>query len=74
MVERFFRDLSVTRLGRGVFHSLPELIAALEKYLLQHNEEPQPYIWMPKPRTSWARSLAPAQSSKGANATLIEPH
>jgi hypothetical protein len=45
MVERFFRDLSVTRLRRGVFHSLPELIAALEKYLLQQNKEPKPYIW-----------------------------
>ena len=45
MVERFFRDLSVTRLRRGVFHSLPELIAALEKYLLQHNKEPKPSIW-----------------------------
>ena len=45
MVERFFRDLSVTRPRRGVFHSLPELIAALEKYLLQHNKEPKPSIW-----------------------------
>ena len=45
MVERFFRDLTVTRLRRGVFHSLPELITELEKYLLQHNKEPKPYIW-----------------------------
>jgi len=45
MVERFFRDLTVNRLRRGVFRSLPELIAALEKYLAQHNKEPKPFIW-----------------------------
>jgi transposase len=45
MVERFFRDLTVNRLRRGVFHSLPELIAALEKYLAHHNKEPKPFIW-----------------------------
>ncbi len=45
MVERFFRDLTVNRLRRGVFRSLPELIAALEKYLGQHNKEPKPFIW-----------------------------
>ncbi len=45
MVERFFRDLTVNRPRRGVFRSLPELIAALEKYLAQHNKEPKPFIW-----------------------------
>ena len=45
MVERFFRDLTVNRLRRGVFRSLPELVAVLEKYLAQHNKEPKPFIW-----------------------------
>jgi len=45
MVERFFRDLTVHRLRRGVFRSLPELLAALEKYLGQHNKKPKPFIW-----------------------------
>jgi hypothetical protein len=44
MAESFFRDLTGTRVRSGVFHSQPELIAALEKYLLQHNKEPNPYI------------------------------
>ena len=48
MVERFFRDLTVNRLRRGVFRSLPELIQALEKYLVQHNKEPKPFIWTAK--------------------------
>ena len=45
MGERFFSDLTVTRLRSWVFHNLPELIAALEKYLLQHDREPRPSIW-----------------------------
>lgn len=48
MVERFFRDLTVNRLRRGVFHSVPELVAALEKYIAQHNREPKPFIWTAK--------------------------
>jgi hypothetical protein len=35
MVERFFRDLTVHRLRRGVFHSVFELMSALEKYVAQ---------------------------------------
>ena len=45
MVERFFRDLTTKRLRRGVFCSVPELIAAIGEYLDQHNEDPSPYIW-----------------------------
>ena len=45
MAESFFRDLTGTRVRSGVFHSLPQLIAAPEKYLLQHNKEAKPSIW-----------------------------
>jgi hypothetical protein len=40
-----FFDTVGSPLRSGVFHSLPELIAALEKYLPQHNKEPKPSIW-----------------------------
>jgi transposase len=48
MVERFFRDLTVNRLRRGVFHSVPELVAALEQYLAKHNKNPKPFVWTAK--------------------------
>jgi hypothetical protein len=48
MVERFFRDLSEKRLRRGVFHSVPELVAALEEFLAHHNENPTPFVWTAK--------------------------
>ena len=55
MVERFFRDLTVNRLRRGVFHSLPDLIAALESYLVAHNQEPKPFIWTAKAKDLLAK-------------------
>lgn len=48
MVERFFRDLTVNRLRRDVFRSVPELVAAIEDYLSQHNGNPKPFIWTAK--------------------------
>ena len=48
MVERFFRDLTVNRLRRGVFHSLPELVDALQQYIATYNKKPKPYVWTAK--------------------------
>jgi transposase len=45
MVERFFRDLTVQGLRRGVFRDVPELIASIEAYLTTHNENPKPFVW-----------------------------
>lgn len=48
MVERFFRDITEKRLRRGVFHSVPELVAALEEYLAHYNQNPTPFVWTAK--------------------------
>lgn len=48
MVERFFRDLTVNRLRRGVFRSVFELILALDEFVDRHNEHPKPFIWTAK--------------------------
>ena len=48
MVERFFRDLSTERLERGVFRSVPELIATIQEYVKVHNKNPKPFIWTAK--------------------------
>ena len=45
MVERFFRDITVNRLRRGVFTSVPELVAAIDEYVAHHNTDPKPFIW-----------------------------
>jgi transposase len=45
MVERFFRDLTVKRLRRGVFRDVMELVTAIDDYVDHHNESPKPFIW-----------------------------
>jgi transposase len=44
-VERWFRDLTDKNLRRGVFASVPDLIASIEAYLNAHNADPKPYVW-----------------------------
>src|SRR5271168_1574442 len=48
MVERFFRDLTQSRLRRGVFRDVEELMTAIGDYIHQHNERPKPFIWTAK--------------------------
>jgi len=45
LVERWFRELTDKAIRRGVFHSVPDLIAAIEKYMEVHNDEPKPLVW-----------------------------
>jgi transposase len=45
MVERFFRDLTVNAIRRGVFTSVYDLMDAIDVYLLEHNRAPKPFIW-----------------------------
>jgi transposase len=44
-VERWFRDLTDKNLRRGIFGSVPDLIASIEEYLNAHNADPKPYVW-----------------------------
>jgi len=45
LIERWFRELTDKALRRGVFHSVPDLIAAIETYLHAHNNDPKPFVW-----------------------------
>jgi transposase len=47
-VERFFRSISTDRLERGVFRSVPELVAAIDEYIAVHNQNPKPSVWTAK--------------------------
>src|SRR5918996_5397194 len=44
-VESFFSTLTRRRLKRGVFRSIVELQAAINRYLAEHNRDPQPFVW-----------------------------
>ncbi len=45
LVERWFRELTDKAIRRGVFHSVPDLIAAIEDYLDATNDNPKPFVW-----------------------------
>ena len=48
-VEGFFAKLTRRRLSRGIFHSLVDLQATINRYLAEHNRSPKPFIWTADP-------------------------
>jgi transposase len=48
-VETFFARLTQRRLKRGVFPSLVDLQAAINRYLAEHNTKPKPFVWTADP-------------------------
>ena len=45
LIERWFGKLTDKAIRRGVFHSVPDLITAIEAYLAANNQNPQPFLW-----------------------------
>jgi transposase len=45
LVERWFRELTQKAIRRGVFRSVPDLVAAIYSYLEAHNADPKPFVW-----------------------------
>src|SRR5262249_2493895 len=48
-VEGFFAKLTRRRLKRGVFRSLVELRAAINRFIAETNHEPKPFVWTADP-------------------------
>ena len=71
MVERFFRNITTERLRRGVFISVPELVAAIEEYIAHHNTNPKPFIWTKSARDILQKVIrANSRLSSKQHATL----
>src|SRR5499433_2138833 len=49
-VENFFATLTKRRLKRGVFRSIVDLQAAINRYLAEHNHKPKPFVWKADPK------------------------
>ena len=45
MVERWLSQITQKRIRRGVFPSVPDLIAAITEYIDLTNENPKPFVW-----------------------------
>ena len=48
-VEGYFAKLSKRRLKRGVFRSVVDLQAAINRFLVEHNQNPKPFTWTADP-------------------------
>ena len=48
LVERWFGEITRKRIRRGVFKSVPELIAAIDEFILVNNKNPKPFVWTKK--------------------------
>ena len=51
LVERWSRELTTKRIRRGVFHSVDDLVAAIETYLRETNKNPTPLVWTASVKT-----------------------
>ena len=47
--EGFFAKLTRRRLKRGVFLSVVDLQAAINRFVVEHNTEPKPFTWTADP-------------------------
>jgi transposase len=45
MVERWFGEITSKTIRRGVFYSVPDLIATINEFLEAWNEDPKPFVW-----------------------------
>ena len=55
LVERWFRELTEQRLRRGVFHSVPDLVAAIDAFVAAYNDDPKPFVWTASVETILAK-------------------
>jgi hypothetical protein len=61
-VQGFFAKLTRRRLKRGVFRSVDDLKAAIERFVAETNDDPKPFVWTAKP----TRVLAAVKRGKQA--------
>lgn len=45
LIERWFREITQKRIRRGSFHAVSELVAAIENYIANHNQNPHIFVW-----------------------------
>ena len=48
-VEEFFAKLTRRRLKNGVFCSVVDLQAAIHRFIKEHNQQPNPFVWRADP-------------------------
>lgn len=55
LIERWFRGITDDEIRRGVFTSVGQLIATIERYIAAHNANPQSFTWTKSAETVLAK-------------------
>jgi transposase len=50
-VERWFAEITRKRIRRGTFHSVPELVKAIQDYIRENNKNPRAFRWVASANT-----------------------
>ena len=50
-VERWFAEITRKRIRRGTFHSVPQLVKAIQDYIRENNKNPRPFRWVASANT-----------------------
>jgi transposase len=45
LVERWFAELTMKQIRRGAFRRVPQLKAAIQKFIEAHQADPKPFVW-----------------------------
>jgi transposase len=45
LVERWFAELTMKRIRRGTFRSVPQLKAGIQEFIEAHQADPKPFVW-----------------------------
>jgi transposase len=64
MVEIWFSILTKQQVRRGVYHNVPELIAAIEHFIAGYNQRAQPFIWTKTAEQVLAKAIQKQDTSE----------
>jgi transposase len=64
MVEIWFSILTKQQVRRGVYHDVPELIAAIEYFIDGYNERAQPFVWTKTPEQVLTKAVQKQDTSE----------
>jgi transposase len=69
LVERWFAELTMKRIRRGTFRSVPQLKAAIQEFIEAHQANPKPFVWTKSADEILASIARFAQRTVDARAT-----
>ena len=72
-IETFFAKLTRRRLKRGVFRSIVDLQAAINRFIEAHNHDPKPFVWTADPNRILESVRRGHQTLRRQRCTLAKP-